>query len=298
MGVEENSRYIMDLEEQWWEYQDEIDDLEKQRTEELKKAYEEQRKAAEESLREQLSALSDFADAMTEEYQDAFNAIMQKQESMRSKLEGYGELFHLTGTTVSLTNLDSMTKAIERYGNTLNQLRDRGINGALLDEILSMDVKSATLYGEKLLDATSREWADYMDAYQRKMDAAAQISENFFAGDVDALNTEYLQKALDGVAEMFEEFAGELPDGGEMRDYMAEVLRDSLSDTMETLIAPVSGSTQQNEEVLSLLRRMAEIQQGASTELVVQMSAEAVARAVLPVLISTAAANGTPIVNV
>ena len=70
-----------------------------------------------------------------------------------------------------------------------------------------------------------------------------------------------------------------------------------MQESLETLTAPLSGSKEYSEETVSLLRRMAEMQQNAVTEINFNVNEQTIAQAMLPTLIAVAAANGTPIVN-
>ena len=326
LGLSENSKYIQDLQAQWWGYEEKIRDIEeekeKARLEAEREAQEERLKAAEEFADKWAEALDEFADS----YQSAFNDIMKAQENMQNKLSSYGELFHLTGTTVSLTNLDSYTKFIERYGGVLDKLQGRGIQGGLMQEILGMDVKEATLYGEKLLSMSNREWEKYMDSYAAKEEAAARISENFFKQDLENLNSEYLDKLpeqLDGLTEGMAEL------GSDAAELFAQAFAEKISDwaplMQEALGAAVgsltgdasamvnfgtasAGSEDASREIVQavaseqaaltgLLQSIADNTATVGT-LVINLDGSALARAELPYIIAAASANGTPIVNV
>ena len=335
MGLTENDKYIQELQKDWWDYEDKIQAMEQERADAEEKARKERQKAVEEALDSELKAMQDMADDLTDEYQSAFDAIMKAQESMQNKLSSYGDLFHLTGTTVSLESLDSQTKFIERYGAVLEKLEGRGINGGLLDEILGMDVKSATFYGEKLMEMTNREWENYMSSYAAKQEAAARISEHFFGDEIQALNDDYVQNASEQMGGLFKQFLSEIPEGDELGGYMAQTLTETFNELMQEMLGPILGGNIGDLALDSATLNLAGAQEAAAdnraaerdqalvtamgdmaaaivngidasmenhmgqgeSELNVEVSGETLARILLPYLIATAKDNGTPLVE-
>ena len=336
-GLAETSKYIQDLQTKWWGYEQKIRDIEEEKEKERLAAEEEANRAREEAAEAFSDTWEKALDKFADDYQAAFNDLMKAQENMQNKMAGYGDLFHLTGTTVSLESLDSQTKFIERYGKTLESLRDRGINGDLLNEILDMDVKNATFYGEKLLSMSNMEWEKYMDSYAAKQEAAARISEQWFQGDFEALNEEFIDKIPDAVADLGKELedlgveaADAITEAFESRqEEIANSFRDVLQAAMQeagaalgidldlgkTLAdyqaqaAAIAAEPERDRVTATELQTVmsgvvngisslmdAHMNQGES-ELTVNIGGEMLARILLPYLVATAQANGTPIVN-
>lgn len=148
------------------------------------------------------AALADYQsqiDSLTEEYmdklaevQDAMDDIQKEQDAMKSKLSGYGDLFTIDDRgNLHLEDLEKQRKAVENYGKVLEDLKAKGINGELLNEILGMDIDDATVFGNKLLKMGDKEWDSYNQAYQDKQDEAIRIAKEFYQEQMDELETEY-----------------------------------------------------------------------------------------------------------
>lgn len=162
-------------------------------------------------LKEALADYQSQIDSLTEKYkdklaevQDAMDDIQKEQDAMKSKLSGYGDLFTIDDRgNLHLEDLEKQRKAVENYGKVLEDLKAKGINGELLNEILGMGIDDATVFGNKLLKMGDKEWDSYNQAYQDKQDEAIRIAKEFYQEQMDELETEYngiLDEAL-GVLE-------------------------------------------------------------------------------------------------
>ena len=80
-GLDDNSEYIRDLQQQWWGFNDDIQDIYDEQAEAAKEAAEEAEQAWEDALNAQIDALNEQKDA----YETAFNYIVKQieKESMR-----------------------------------------------------------------------------------------------------------------------------------------------------------------------------------------------------------------------
>ena len=170
---------------------DEIADLEADWNE---KQLEAQKEAEKEKLQAQIDTLEEFK----QEYENALSEIEDAQESMADKLKDYGELFETVKTETSeyleLGDLEDDIAIIERYGDALEQLKERGISDTLMSEILGMDVDDAIAYTEKLLGMTDDQYDNYMSLWQQKQEAAQKIAKQFYQDEMDALQEEFVDK--------------------------------------------------------------------------------------------------------
>lgn len=112
------------------------------------------------ALEEQLQAVQAFRS----EYEQALSDLQSKQDSMAEKLKSYGDLFTTvqseSGSFLELSDLQSDIDAIGRYGEALEQLKQRGVSDTLMTEIIGMDVDDATAYTEKLLAMTDEQYSE------------------------------------------------------------------------------------------------------------------------------------------
>ena len=158
--------------------------------------------ATKEALNAQLSAVKEFRT----EYEAALSEIEKAQESMADKLRDYGELFQSvkdeTGEFLELSDLQEQIDGIERYGDALESLKNRGVSDSLLDEIIGMDVDKATAYTEKLLSMTDDEYSDYIALWEKKQTEAQAVAQKFYADELQLLGYEFVDKLpgeLDGM---------------------------------------------------------------------------------------------------
>lgn len=158
--------------------------------------------ATKEALNSQLSAVKEFRT----EYEAALSEIEKAQESMADKLRNYGELFQSvkdeTGEFLELSDLQEQIDGIQRYGDALDSLKNRGVSDSLLDEIIGMDVDKATAYTEKLLSMTDEEYSDYISLWEKKQAEAQAVAQKFYADELQLLGYEFVDKLpgeLDGM---------------------------------------------------------------------------------------------------
>ena len=178
-----------------------LDDLQKLQDDWNEKQLQKQEAAQKKELESQKKALEDRRKAVEDfqkEYEDALKKIRDKQERLSDKLADTSLMTQEEASKGKkynvLTNLDAQTKAIERYGALLDELKGRGASDSLLEEVLSMSMEDATEYMTLLrqnLGDNDEAWEEYMRAWDAKEEAAAAVAERFFADQVDAVGEEY-----------------------------------------------------------------------------------------------------------
>ncbi len=154
------------------------------------------------ALEEQLQAVQAFRS----EYEQALSDLQSKQDSMAEKLKSYGDLFTTvqseSGSFLELSDLQSDIDAIGRYGEALEQLKQRGVSDTLMAEIIGMDVDNATAYTEKLLAMTDEQYSEYMALWEQKQKAAADVAQRFYSDEMTSLVNEYVSKVPDALGIM------------------------------------------------------------------------------------------------
>lgn len=132
--------------------------------------------------------------------------LQSKQDSMAEKLKSYGDLFTTvqseSGSFLELSDLQSDIDAIGRYGEALEQLKQRGVSDTLMTEIIGMDVDDATAYTEKLLAMTDEQYSEYMALWEQKQKAAADVAQRFYSDEMTSLVNEYVSKVPDALGIM------------------------------------------------------------------------------------------------
>ncbi len=150
-------------------------------------------KAAEqEALQERISLLKQFQ----QKYEAALDTIERKQDSLQSKLADYGDLFERVKTEegkelFQLGDLKDDIKQLEKYGDALDKLKEKGISDSLMGEIAGMGVQDAIDYMNKLLSMSDTKLDEYVSLFEQKQQMAQGVAEKFYKGEFDALEKAY-----------------------------------------------------------------------------------------------------------
>ena len=150
-------------------------------------------KAAEQqALQERISLLKQFR----QKYEAALDTIERKQDSLQSKLADYGELFERVKTEdgkelFQLGNLKDDIKQLEKYGDAIDKLKEKGISDSLMSEIAGMGVGDALDYMNKLLSMSDTKLDEYVSLFEQKQQMAQGVAEKFYKGEFDAMEKAY-----------------------------------------------------------------------------------------------------------
>ena len=158
---------------------------------------EKQLKKQEEEQKKELQGAIDALEKMEDEYQSALDDLKSDRDSLASKLSG-DNLFETDykGET-RLLNLDKDIQEIERYGNAMLALQKKGVDAGLYSEILQMEMDEATAFAEKLLSLNDDQYTAYMEAYQKRAEAAKNIAAQIYQDEFESLNQEFVDKMPD-----------------------------------------------------------------------------------------------------
>ena len=136
----------------------------------------------------------DQTKALSDELQNRIDTVLNERQNLADTLSGYGDLFTITDDKFSLGSLQDQINGLKAYEEALSSLKERGVAEGLLDTIIAMDVDEATRYTQELLKLTDDQYAEYMGLWTQKQAEAQRIATEFYAGELDALNAEYVQK--------------------------------------------------------------------------------------------------------
>lgn len=143
----------------------------------------------EESGQMAVDAAEDVADKIAD-------TLTQKRDSLQSKLADYGELFERVKTEdgkelFQLGDLKDDIKQLEKYGDALEQLKEKGISDSLMGEIAGMGVQDAIDYMNKLISMSDTKFDQYVSLFEQKQQMAQGVAEKFYKGEFDALEKSY-----------------------------------------------------------------------------------------------------------
>ena len=157
-----------------------------------KKQAKAEKAAEQEALQERISLLKQFQ----QKYEAALDTIERKQDSLQSKLADYGDLFERVKTEegkelFQLGDLKDDIKQLEKYGDALEQLKEKGISDSLMGEIAGMGVQDALDYMNKLISMSDTKFDQYVSLFEQKQQMAQGVAEKFYKGEFDALEKFY-----------------------------------------------------------------------------------------------------------
>lgn len=166
--------------------QAEIDKLEADHNEKQLKAQEDAQKKA---LQSQVKSL----EAIKSEYEKALSDVEKTRDDMATKL-GDVDLYTEEDDFFRLTDLQKSIDAINKYGDTIQALKDRGIADSLLSEVLGLDQEKAVQYAQKLLAMGDEQYNAYMDLWKEKEAAAKKVAGSIYQSEIDAIEEAYSDK--------------------------------------------------------------------------------------------------------
>ena len=122
--------------------------------------------------------------------------LLRKQDSLQSKLADYGDLFERVKTEegkelFQLGDLKDDIKQLEKYGDALDKLKEKGISDSLMGEIAGMGVQDAIDYMNKLISMSDTKFDQYVSLFEQKQQMAQGVAEKFYKGEFDALEKSY-----------------------------------------------------------------------------------------------------------
>lgn len=205
-------------------------------------------------------------DVLKAEMEQASSDIESKQSSLSDKLGDYGSLFERVETEegkelFQLGDLDAEIRKIEKYGEAINKLQEKGISDGLLSEISGMGVDDAIDYMDKLISLSDTKFDQYVELFAKKQQAAQGVAEKFYQEEFHALERSYTEKlpeTLDGVkAGMYQagtEAAQSLKDGLQAD---GTSLGDTVADAVSSAVVGASETTQE-ENFLQITEGMSQ----------------------------------------
>lgn len=128
---------------------------------------------------------------LSDEYQEAYNNIKSKMDSLTDKQQSWGNIY----------NLDQNIMDIEKYQKNLKSLENK-IPESMMDKILGMDIDAGTAYMAWFKNMTDAEQKAYIEKWNKQQDMSQSFSESFFADDFAKIQAEYgekLKKATDNL---------------------------------------------------------------------------------------------------
>ena len=111
---------------------------------------------------------------LSDEYQEAYNNIKSKMDSLTDKQQSWGNIY----------NLDQNIMDIEKYQKNLKSLENK-IPESMMEKILGMDIDAGNAYMTWFQHMSEAEQQAYINKWNQQQSMSETFSENFFGDDLD-----------------------------------------------------------------------------------------------------------------
>lgn len=117
---------------------------------------------------------------LSDEYQEAYNNIKSKMDSLTDKQQSWGNIY----------NLDQNIMDIEKYQKNLKLLENK-IPESMMEKILGMDIDAGNAYMAWFQHISEAEQQAYINKWNQQQSMSKTFSENFFGDDLAKLQANY-----------------------------------------------------------------------------------------------------------
>lgn len=117
---------------------------------------------------------------LSDEYQEAYNNIKNKMDSLTDKQQSWGNIY----------NLDQNIMDIEKYQKNLKSLENK-IPESMMEKILGMDIDAGNDYMAWFQHMSEAEQQAYINKWNQQQSMSKTFSENFFGDDLAKLQANY-----------------------------------------------------------------------------------------------------------
>lgn len=117
---------------------------------------------------------------LSDEYQEAYNNIKNKMDSLTDKQQSWGNIY----------NLDQNIIDIEKYQKNLKSLENK-IPESMMEKILGMDIDAGNAYMTWFQHMSEAEQQAYINKWNQQQSMSKTFSENFFGDDLAKLQANY-----------------------------------------------------------------------------------------------------------
>lgn len=136
---------------------------------------------------------------LKENYNKAFEDILNKQNSMTDKLKNFGDLMRVIqnddGTeSYKLNDIQLQIDLMTKYGSILSELQRRGADIDIIEKVANMDVETGVKLGELLVNQTQGELERLSRQFEIKRQIAENIASKYYEKDKEKLNKIYDEK--------------------------------------------------------------------------------------------------------
>lgn len=203
--------------------------------------------------------INDTINGISDKYQQRYDALINKQNSLIDKMKAAGNLFDVSGAGIMTVNdLAEQTKQIKDYTSKLQKIKKQ-VSSELFDEITSFDMKEGAAYIDRLLNMSSEELKAYNAAYSEKLAAAEKAGEKIYKSDFKQLSKDYKSE----INSAFKDLPKQLESLGTqaLKGFMTGLTKDTdyMDKSVKTFISAMVNTFKKELKIKSPSRVMMEI---------------------------------------
>jgi predicted nucleic acid-binding Zn-ribbon protein len=160
--------------------------------------------------------IDDTINGITDKYNQRYDELISKQDSLIDKLKSAGSLFEISGAgVITVNDIKEQTKAITDYTNKLKTIKEK-VSSELFDEITTFDMTEGSAFLDQLLAMSESDLDAYNKAYTEKLEEIQKQSESIYASDFDKVASDYkneVNHAFDGITDQLKQLGNQAMKG-------------------------------------------------------------------------------------
>jgi phage-related minor tail protein len=173
---------------------------------------------------------------ITDTYQAKYDALIEKQDTLISKLKSAGDLFEVSNAGIMTVNdIKEQTQSIRDYTSKLQTIKSK-VSSELFDQIASYDMDQGSAFMDRLLAMSDADLKAYSDAYDEKMRFSEESAKKIYSKDFDNVASDY----KNSLQQAFKDLPGELETIGQqvMAGFTTGLTKDTdyMTSAIKTMV--------------------------------------------------------------
>lgn len=146
------------------------------------------------------------ADEMLKKNGKVLEDYIKKWQETKDLTSDIDNTFKDAAPKFELADLDAQTEQLQKYTDSLQALKERGLSEGLYSKIRDMSVDEGLNFARTLLAASDEDFNKYVSAWENKQITAENKAKDLYSGEVEVLE-ETVMTELDNFSDMLSEEA-------------------------------------------------------------------------------------------
>lgn len=181
--------------------------------------------------------IDDTINGITDSYDERYNTLIGKQDSLIDKLRNAADLFTVSNAGVMVIgDIQEQTRQIREYTQKLKSIKDQ-VSSELFDQITEYDMQEGAAFLDRLLAMSAEDLSAYNTAFTEKMQAAQEAADEIYKSDFEQISKDYeaeINSAFKDIPAQLEEMGAQALKGfvsglTSNTDYMSKQIKTFIS---------------------------------------------------------------------